>query len=339
MLKVKQITKTKSTKSIKTKPTISGKSVKTESRFKIYNKDSREISKFVKPKTVSFVVFSPPYWNLRNYGYDEQIGFKQTYEDYLKDMKKVFAECFKVLKDGRHMAINIGTVVSNEGMKFVSGDFVRIAEKVGFTFRKDIIWHKPRGTTKWQRGGTQFTQNPYPLMFNTNINHEYILIFQKGDTGDIDFSKEPQFSRTYIRKLVYSTWDIIPISSPKLDEKHVAPYPEEIPRRLIQLYSFKNEIVLDPFAGCGTTNKVAVELGRKSIAVELSKEYCNLIKEKVSSAKYDSSNNEIYDHGMSYAIKGKKEKVDKAVKEYKKAKKELEELIKQSETEGLENFL
>ena len=254
-------------------------------------------------------------------------------------MKKVFAECFKVLKEGRHMAINIGTVVSNEGMKFVSGDFVRIAEEVGFTFRKDIIWHKPRGTTKWQRGGTQFTQNPYPLMFNTNINHEYILIFQKGETGDIDFSKEPQFNRTWIRKMVYSTWDIIPITSPKLDEKHVAPYPEEIPRRLIQLYSFKDEIVLDPFAGCGTTNKVARELGRKSIAVELSKEYCNLIKDKVSSAKYDLSNKEIYDHGIAYAIKGKKEKLEKAVKEYKKAKKELEEIIKQSETEGLENFL
>jgi modification methylase len=329
MSKLKQISKTKSVKTMKSKNV----------NLKIYNKDSRKISKFIKPKTVSFVVFSPPYWNLRNYGYDEQIGFKQTYEKYLEDMKKVFSECFKVLKDGRHMAINIGTVVSKEGMKFVSGDFVRIAEEVGFIFRKDIIWHKPRGTTKWQRGGTQFTQNPYPLMFNTNINHEYILIFQKGETGDIDFSKEPEFNRTYIRKLVYSTWDIIPITSPKLDEKHVAPYPEEIPRRLIQLYSFKNEIVLDPFAGCGTTNKVAVELGRKSIAVELSKEYCNLIKKKVSSAKYDLSNKEIYNHGISYAIKDKREKLDKAVKNYKKAKKELEEMIKQSETEGLENFL
>jgi modification methylase len=318
------------------------KKIKTKSKknnFEIHNKDSRKIATFVKSNSVSFVVFSPPYWNLRNYGYDEQIGFKQTYEDYLEDMKKVFAECFKVLKEGRHMAINIGTVVSNEGMKFVSGDFVRIAEKVGFTFRKDIIWHKPRGTTKWQRGGTQFTQNPYPLMFNTNINHEYILIFQKGETGDIDYTKEPEFSRTYIRKLVYSTWDIIPISSPILDEKHVAPYPEEIPRRLIQLYSFKNEIVLDPFAGSGTTNKVAIELGRKTIAVELSKEYCKLIKKKVSSAKYDISNNEIYDHGIAYAIKDKKEKVDTAVKNYKKAKKELEKLITESETEGLENFL
>ena len=123
------------------KKTVKTKSIKIEKdNFKIHNKDSRKISTFVKPNTVSFVVFSPPYWNLRNYGYDEQIGFKQTYKDYLEDMKKVFAECFKVLKKGRHMAINIGTVVSNEGMKFVSGDFVRIAEKVGFTFRKDIIW-------------------------------------------------------------------------------------------------------------------------------------------------------------------------------------------------------
>ena len=88
--------------------------------FKNYNKDSRKLSKFIKPESVEFVVFSPPYWNLRNYGYSEQIGFKQTYEEYLEDMKKVFSECFKVLKNGRYMAINIGTVVSDEGMKFVS---------------------------------------------------------------------------------------------------------------------------------------------------------------------------------------------------------------------------
>ena len=78
--------------------------------IKIYNKDSKEISKFVKDK-VQFIVFSPPYWNLRNYKIDNQIGFKQTYDEYLNSMFSVFKECYSVLDEGRFMAINIGTVV------------------------------------------------------------------------------------------------------------------------------------------------------------------------------------------------------------------------------------
>ena len=104
--------------------------------IQIYNKDSRKLSQFIKEKSIDFVVFSPPYWKLRDYGYKKQIGFKQTYEEYLDDMAKVFLECYKVLKKGRHMVINVGTVVSDEGMKFLTADFVQLGEKVGFTFRK-----------------------------------------------------------------------------------------------------------------------------------------------------------------------------------------------------------
>jgi site-specific DNA-methyltransferase (adenine-specific) len=244
-------------------------------KIKIFNKDCRNLSSFIQDK-IDFIVFSPPYWNLRDYKSVNQIGHNQSYNEYLQAMKKTFQECFQVLRDERFMAINIGTVVSNEGMKFVCGDFVKLCLESGFTFRKDIIWHKPKGTTKWQRGATQFTQNPYPLNYNTNINHEFILIFQKGMSTKNKKNTKP-FNKIFTRDMAYSVWDIIPINSPKLDEKHVAPYPEEIPSRLIKLYTYKNEIVLDPFAGSGTTCKVAYELGRRSIAVELSKGYCNLI--------------------------------------------------------------
>ena len=141
------------------------------------NSDSRKIGKLFDAESVDFVVTSPPYWAIRDYGYDNQIGFQQSYKDYLSDMKKVFKGCYKIMKDERWIAINVGTVVSKEGMKFLSGDVVRICEEIGFVFRKDIIWNKPRGQTKWQRGGTQFTTNPFPRHFNTNINHEFILLF------------------------------------------------------------------------------------------------------------------------------------------------------------------
>lgn len=307
---------------------------------KILNKDSRKLSNFVEKDSVDFIVFSPPYWNLRDYGYKEQIGLKDNYQEYLKNMKKVFTECYKVLKYGRFMAINIGTVVSKEGMKFVVGDFVKDAESVGFTFRKDVIWHKPRGRTKWQRGATQFSQNPYPLMFNTNINHEYIIIFQKGSNGHFDFSKESKFNKLFIRKMAYSVWDIPPVNSPKNDEKHVAPFPEELPRRLILLFSFKNEIVLDPFAGCGTTSKVAKELGRKSIAVELSKDYCKLIKKKVKPIIFDSAKKEYYNHNINYELVSINEKMEKALKDYEKFKKTKQKLLKTQRVEqGLNKFI
>lgn len=287
--------------------------------IKIYNKNSKEISKFIKDK-VQFIVFSPPYWNLRNYKIDNQIGFKQTYDEYLESMFFVFKECYSVLDEGRFMAINIGTVVSDEGMKFICGDFITIAKKAKFTFKKDIIWHKPKGTTKWQRGATQFTQNPYPLKYNTNINHEFILIFQKeGKLKEKSNKKVRPFNKIFTREMAYSVWDIIPINSPKLDEKHVAPYPEEIPSRLIKLYTFPNETVLDPFAGSGTTNKVAYELGRKSIAVELSKTYCDLISKKIKNLKFNSYNSEeIYSENLELQLKKIDEKINKAKKDIKK---------------------
>jgi len=299
-------------------------------KCKIINNDSRKLSSFVKDK-IDFVVFSPPYWNLRDYKVKDQIGKFQSYEEYIESMKQTFSECYKVLKKGRFMAINIGTVVSNEGMKFVCGDFVKVCEEVNFTFRKDIIWHKPKGTTKWQRGATQFTQNPYPLHYNTNINHEFILIFQKGSSSEKIKSKP--FNKVFTRNLAYSVWDIIPINSPKLDEKHVAPYPEEIPRRLIQLYTNKNETVLDPFAGSGTTNKVAYELGRKSVAVEISKEYCNLIQKKIKLTKFNSyDQSDIYSHDINLEIKRITDQIKKSEQDVKKNKLKLKKFYEKNKT-------
>ena len=246
--------------------------------------DSREIEEHFQHESIDFVVTSPPYWAIRDYGYENQIGFEQSYDDYLDDLRRVFAGCFKLMKDERWIAINVGTVVSKEGMKFLSGDVVRICEEIGFIFRKDIIWYKPRGQTKWQRGGTQFTTNPYPRHFNTNINHEFILLFTKGDVprrgweeaDDLTkekFGKYIDYERPYLRKVAYSVWEITPVNSPRLDEKHAAPFPEEIPRRLIELFSYPGETVLDPFAGAGTSLRIAKELGRDPAGVEMSKEY------------------------------------------------------------------
>lgn len=242
--------------------------------------DSRHISEYLDRDSVDFVVTSPPYWAIRDYGYDGQIGHGQSYDGYIADLKRVFEGCFGALRDQRWLAINVGTVVSREGMRFLAGDVVRVCEEIGFTFRKDIIWHKPRGQTKWQRGGTQFIKAPYPRHYNTNINHEFILLFSKGEVlrNGLDEAEEicadyVEYNRQYIRAVAYSVWDITPVNSPRLDEKHAAPFPEELPQRLIELFTFPGETVLDPFSGAGTALRIARRLGRRYIGVDLSRDY------------------------------------------------------------------
>ena len=301
--------------------------------------DSRKIEKLFQNESIDFVVTSPPYWAIRDYGYDNQIGFKQSYNDYLADMKKVFAGCFKLMKDERWIAINVGTVVSNEGMKFLSGDVIQICEEIGFTFRKDIIWNKPRGQTKWQRGGTQFTTNPFPRHFNTNINHEFILLFTKGDVPrrgreeavnltEDKFGQYIDYERPYLRTVAYSVWDITPVNSPTKDEKHAAPFPEEIPRRLIELFSYPGETVLDPFAGAGTTLRIAKELGRVPAGVEMSDEYHkNALKriEDTSEPKQD----EILKSTATRFSRTPNQRLDDFEKEITKVEKKIRDLGKE----------
>ncbi len=303
---------------------------------KILNIDSRDIAKKIKKNSIGFVIFSPPYWNLRNYGFDHQIGYKESYEEYLSSMKDVFVNLYKVLSNRRFMAINIGTVVSNEGMKYTPGDFIRLAEEVGFKFRKDIIWHKPKGTTKWQRGATMFTTKPYPYQYNTNINHEYILIFSKGDIEKNKIRKlDKPFGRTFTRKMAYSVWDIPPVNSPKLDEKHVAPFPIEIPIRLINLYSRKGDIVLDPFAGSGTSNQAALFLGRKTIAVEKSQEYCKLIKRKIKTTKFNSyDQTSFFDDSIEFQLSQIDQEIEKFEKNIKNSILKKKKLLKKNLTKN-----
>jgi len=316
-------------------------------KTRFFNSDSRGIEKLFDAESVDFVVTSPPYWAIRDYGYDNQIGFQQSYDNYLEDMKKVFQGCYSIMKDERWIAINVGTVVSKEDMKFLSGDVVRICEEIGFIFRKDIIWNKPRGQTKWQRGGTQFTTNPFPRHFNTNINHEFILLFTKGDvprrgreeadrlTAD-DFGPYVDYERPYLRAVAYSVWDITPVNSPRLDEKHAAPFPEEIPRRLIELFTYPGEVVLDPFAGAGTSLRIAKELGRIPAGVEMSKVYYTAAVKRLGEVQ-PSDNRHILSKTASRFTKTPNEQLEFFDKEVNKIEKKIKDLCKNDDAPSLTN--
>ena len=265
--------------------------------------DSRSMPE-LESESIQFVVTSPPYWNLKKYTEREQGEeeansrshfLEDVYSLYLQSIYDVFKEVKRVIQPGRFVAINIGTAVSKEGMKPIHADIIKQMENLGFKFKKEIIWVKPKGTQGlWQRGVTKFLKKePYPCFFNLNIIHEYILIFQNEGQLKLDLQSNHKLSEHFIKEVSWSIWQL-PVSYTK---GHPAPFPDCIPERLIRLYTFENETVLDPFAGSGTTMRVSRNLNRNSIIYEINPNYIKLIKDKLD------WNNAILDSNISYKIK------------------------------------
>jgi DNA modification methylase len=169
---------------------------KTENTHTLIIGDSTSMPE-IKSESIHLVVTSPPYWNLK-YG-EEGLGPNQAYAKYLYEIQSVLKEIKRVMAPGRFVAINVGTAVSNDGMKPINADI---------TFKKEIIWVKPKGTQGlWQRGVTKFLKSePYPCFFNLNIMHEYILIFQ--NEGQMQMPVETcKLSEDFIKfHGVYGRW-------------------------------------------------------------------------------------------------------------------------------------
>ncbi len=233
----------------------------------------------IEDASVHLVVTSPPYWDLKDYGDPLQMGLGQDYQDYLREMGKVADELHRVLVPGRYVCWVIGTRVSDGDMKHIPAESIRIFEARGFTFKKEIIWVKPKGTQGlWQRGTTQFLKDkPFPTCVNLNIQHEYILILQREGTSPL--RTDYRLRETFIKQTAWSVWEL----AVSMTKGHPAPFPLELPRRLIELYSWPDETVLDPFLGTGTTLVAARDLGRNGIGYEVSEAYCQLAVETIRS--------------------------------------------------------
>jgi site-specific DNA-methyltransferase (adenine-specific) len=253
--------------------------------------DARHMDE-IETSSVQLVVTSPPYWNLKEYG-EEGLGPTQAYKQYIESIKDVLVEVKRVVEPGRFVCINVGTAVTNDSMEFIPADIISIMKELGFIFKKEIIWVKPKGTQGlWQRGVTKFLKRfPYPCYLNINIMHEYILIFQKEGTMNLKFTKNDRLCEDFIKKVCWSVWEM-PVSKTK---GHPAPFPEELPARLIKLYTVEGETVLDPFGGTGTTMKVARDLNRSCILYEINPNYLPLIKKKVEWGKQTIGGEHIYE--------------------------------------------
>lgn len=250
--------------------------------------DSRHMKEIDK-ESIDFVVTSPPYWNLKEYGNGDA---KKSYEEYMNLIKDVLVEVSRVLKPGKFACINVGTAVSNDGMKHIPSDVINIMKNLGFIYRKEIIWVKPKGTQGlWQRGSTKFLKKlPYPGFLNVNIMHEYILIFQKKGELNIPIIEKNKLSEDFIKQTCWSVWEM----RVSYTKGHPAPFPEELPRRLIQLYTVEGDCVLDPFGGSGTVMKMARDLNRNSIIYEINPSYLSLIRKKVDWDKQELFAKHVY---------------------------------------------
>lgn len=257
-----------------------------KTRHRIIFGDCRRM-KEVSDGSIHLMVTSPPYYNAP-FDYP---GLFKNYQEYLDLIRSLARELKRVLAQGR-VACFVTQDVRIEGKLYpICSDIIRIMVEEGFKYRDRIIWRKPEGYIRISRRSGVVVQHPYPMYFYPDNIYEEILIFQKGGFGYSDlksFSREVLESskidvETFNREKWYlSVWDIknvLPLKG-RLEEG-IAAFPEEIPRRLIRLFSFKGETVLDPFLGSGTTVKVARELGRNSVGYEVDVELKPVIIEKM----------------------------------------------------------
>lgn len=240
----------------------------------------------VENDSVQLIVTSPPYWEIKNYSHKNQIGFDQTYEEYVESLNKVWKECYRVLSPGCKMCVNIGDIYTKTKdfgrYKVVSikSDIIKYCESINFDFLGGIIWQKinrchPSG------GCSLMGSYPHPRNGIVKLDYEHILLFKK-------LGKQPKVSKEIKEKsrISLKEWTTfftghwyIP-GTKNLD--HPASFPLEIPRRLVKMYSFVGETILDPFLGSGTTIKASRILNRNSIGIEINKEdYWPVIKEKI----------------------------------------------------------
>ena len=258
--------------------------------IEIHFKSSEKMSE-LKNNIVALVVTSPPYFNYIEYG-GTGIGIEKVYKEYLKNIKKVFKESKRVLIDGGTCVINITNMKSRlkvEKKSFlypIVPDIVKIMNDLGFIFFDEIVWVKGNANNGALKGKPLFGSYPYPPTPKIlDSIFENILIFRTEGKQKDRYNKElkeiSKLTKEEWRDYTKGIWFIVPDRK----AKHPATFPIEIPKRLIKLYSFKNELILDPFAGTGTTLLAAKLLGRKGIGYEISKTYLSEIEEKFENIK------------------------------------------------------
>jgi len=247
--------------------------------------DSRWM-KELNTESIHLIITSPPYWQLKDYGNGSQIGFNDSYEDYINNLNLVWEECYRVLHKGCRLCINIGDQFARSvyygryKIIPIREEIIRFCETIGFDYMGAIIWQKVT-TCNTTGGATVMGSFPYPRNGIIKLDYEFILIFKKlGSPPKVskEIREKSKLTVKEWNEYFYGHWNF----SGEKQGKHLAMFPEELPKRLIKMFSFVGDTVLDPFLGSGTTCLAAKNLGRNSVGYEVNEDFLPIIKEKLS---------------------------------------------------------
>jgi len=263
-----------------------------KTHHKIINGDSRQMAELA-DNSVHLAITSPPYWQLKDYGTNNQIGFHDSYENYINNLNLVWKECYRALHNGCRLCVNIGDQFARAvyygryKVIPIREEIIKFCEVIGFDYMGAIIWQKVT-TSNTTGGGVQMGSYPYPRNGILKLDYEFILIFKK--LGDAPKPSKEQKELSIMTAEEWNTnfaghWNF----AGAWQDGHIAMFPEELPKRLIKMFSFIGETVLDPFAGSGTTALAAKNLERNSVGFEINPEFIPFIKTKLDVHQTDLS--------------------------------------------------
>jgi modification methylase len=260
---------------------------------KIINGDSRQMN-LITDKSVHLIITSPPYWQLKDYGSKNQIGYHEDYETYINNLNLVWKECYRILDNGCRMCINIGDQFARAvyygryKVIPIRTEIIKFCESIGFDYMGAIIWQK-QTTTNTTGGASLMGSFPTPRNGILSIDYEFILIFKKLGISTHKVTREikeqSKLTTEEWKEYFNGHWNF----SGARQDGHIAVFPEELPKRLIKMFAFKGETVLDPFLGSGTTSLAARNLERNSIGYEINPEFIEIAKQKLNVHQTDIS--------------------------------------------------
>ncbi len=241
--------------------------------------DVRDVLKLVPDDSIHLTFTSPPYYNARDY------AIYPSYEAYLNFLREVFEEVFRVTKEGRFLVVNTSPVIvprisrAHSSKRYpIPFDLHYFLVQMGWEFVDDIVWKKPEYSVKNRVGG--FQQHRKPLAYKPNSVTEYLMVYRKQTDKLLDWNMK-QYSKDIVEDSkvadgfeTTNVWEICP----KSDKIHSAIFPVDLCKRVIEYYSFKGDLVFDPFGGSGTLGRTAKKLGRRFFLTEKEGRYIEYMK-------------------------------------------------------------